>query len=417
MKLLTRTTVLYVVITLLVFSAGSAIFYNFLRDLVDEETTESLYMKKAAVLEALEQDSAPVANSPLADDVHIRPVIQETAESTTDTMIYETHGEELLPFRLLSFPFEKNGQWYRVTVQKMMIESDDLVEGIFISFIFVLVVLAVAIIVSMQVVSRRIWKPFFMTLGAMKEFRPGKKNAVVLPETKIREFKELNAAIEKMIANTESSFQSLKSFSENAAHEIQTPLAVIQSTTEVLLQDRSLTEEQYGSISQLHSTTRKLSGLVTTLLLLTRIENNQFLHTAPIDFSSVVRQKITLLWELFEQKNFAVQVDVKEGVRLKLHPALAEILVTNLLANALRHTPENGKIAVTLTDREFAVSNSGEPLKGKPEQLFERFYKENQSETSTGLGLSLVKMVADGAGLQVNYRYQEQKHVFSIQFS
>ncbi|HTF03298.1 MAG TPA: hypothetical protein VK826_04700, partial [Bacteroidia bacterium] len=164
MKLLTRTTVLYVVITLLVFSAGSAIFYNFLRDLVDEETTESLYMKKAAVLEALEQDSAPVANSPLADDVHIRPVIQETAESTTDTMIYETHGEELLPFRLLSFPFEKNGQWYRVTVQKMMIESDDLVEGIFISFIFVLVVLAVAIIVSMQVVSRRIWKPFFMTL-------------------------------------------------------------------------------------------------------------------------------------------------------------------------------------------------------------------------------------------------------------
>jgi signal transduction histidine kinase len=417
MKLLTRTTILYVVITLLVFSAGSAFFYTFLRDLVDEETTEGLYMKKAAVLEALEQDTTIVANSPLADDVDIRPAASETAESMTDTMIYETHGEELLPFRLLSFPFEKNGQWYRITVRKIMIESDDLVEGIFISFVTVLAVLAVVIIVSMQLVSRRIWKPFFTTLGTMKEFRPGKKNAVVLPGTRIREFKELNTAIEKMIANTESAFQSLKSFSENAAHEIQTPLAVIQSTTEVLLQDPSLTEEQNSSISKLHSTSRKLSSLVTTLLLLTRIENNQFLQADLIDFSSVVRQKLTLLWELFEQKNLTMQIDVKTEVHLKLHPVLADILVTNLLANALTHTAKGGKVSVVLTENEFAVSNSGEPLKGKSEQLFERFYKENQSETSTGLGLSLVKMVADSAGLQVKYDYQEQKHIFLIQFS
>ena len=219
-----------------------------------------------------------------------------------------------------------------------------------------------------------------------------------------------------MIANTETAFHSLKSFSENAAHEIQTPLAIISSTTEVLLQDSSLSEEQHRAISNINSTARKLSSLTTTLLLLTKIENKQFVQLAPIDFSYIVHQKLGSLEELFEHKKINVTKQIKEEVRIKLHPSLAEILVSNLLVNALRHTKEEGSVCVELSEEKFVVTNSGTPLHGNPSKLFERFYKEDQSENSTGLGLSLVKMVADGANFQVEYAFLNGNHSFSVHF-
>ena len=221
-------------------------------------------------------------------------------------------------------------------------------------------------------------------------------------------------AIEKMAVNTEASFQALKSFSENAAHEIQTPLAVIQSTTEVLLQDENLTEYQYKTISHLSSTTARLSNIVSTLLLLTRIENKQFQQETPIDLSEVVNQKMQLFNELFEQKGIKVSTSVQPNVRVKLHKVLAEILVSNLLVNSVRHTKENGTVEVVLNQGEFTVRNSGLPLTGDSSRIFERFYKEDQSEISTGLGLSLVKMAADVSNLQISYKFENEKHVFSL---
>lgn len=297
-----------------------------------------------------------------------------------------------------------------------MLESDDLIESIFLAFITVLVMLGVVVIVTMQFVARRMWKPFFITLEQIREFRPGGKQEIELPSTSVNEFRELNASIDKMIFNTESAFRSLKSFSENAAHEIQTPLAVIQSTIEVLQQDPSLSEEQHVKINQLGSTTARLSNIVSTLLLLTRIENKQYLQEGPIDFSEVVQAKVKSLQELFDQRGIQLTVDINPGVKLKLHKVLADILVSNLLVNALRHTPENGNASVNLTGNSLVVSNSGMPLKGDSRRLWERFYKEHQSEQSTGLGLSLVKMVADTSGFRVNYEYSNGNHIFSVHF-
>lgn len=416
MKLLTRTSIYYVIITLIVFTFGSWIFYSFLTREVEEETTESLLVKKHSVLTALKTKNAIPENSLLAEDAFIRMVQVPVAERIHDTLIKEGLEAEYQPYRVLTFGYEKNSQSYSITVRKMMIESDDLIESIFISFLLVLVLLAVTVLVTMQLLSRKIWKPFMQTLAQVKAFAPGEKKPLIMPATDITEFRELNAAILEMKKNTEDAFLSLKSFSENAAHELQTPLAIITSSAEVLLQDQKLTEEQYRSVSEMQATARRLSALTSTLLLLTKIENKQFTTTESVDFSDVVKRKINLLQELFDQKKLKVNTDLETNIQVKMHATLAEIIVANLLVNALRHTPEAGEISISVTAQSFLISNSGVPLKGNSGRIFERFYKEDQSEASTGLGLSLVKLAAENSGCRINYFYRADKHNFILEF-
>lgn len=415
MKLLTRTTLIYVCITLVVFAFGSLLFYSFLSSLVIEEATEALEARKQLVIRALDTDSV-VYNTALNNDIVIKETAGEFSDRLTDTTIFQELEKEEAPYRLLTFHHLIHGRHYAVSIRSAVLESDDLIEGVFTSFLIVLVLLAITVIVGIQLTSRSIWKPFFSTLNAMKEFRPGNKTKMELPDSGITEFRQLNDAITKMTANTETAFQSLKSFSENAAHEIQTPLAILQSTTEVLLQDSTLTEDQYKTLSHLSSTTARLSNIVSALLLLTRIENKQFLQDEPINFTTMLHSKLDLFSELFAHRNISLTINVQENVQVKLHPVLAEIVISNLLVNAIRHTNENGSAVVELTNSSFCVRNSGAPLKGQSHRIFERFYKEDQSEQSTGLGLSLVKMVADASGLEIAYEYISSMHVFTLKW-
>jgi signal transduction histidine kinase len=414
MKLLTRTTLVYVTITVAVFAFGSCLFYSFLTDLVLEEADELLEVKKELVIQ--EFDTYETMRD--ANSGHHVFILSDPAseEYISDTVLFDEHMGEELPFRAIHFPYEKSGVTYHIMILQPLLETDDLQEGMISSFLTSLGFLIALVVIFMWIASRRIWKPFFNTLSELKGFAPGRKHALSLPETRVKEFRELNTAIENMAANTEASFHALKSFSENAAHEIQTPLAVIQSTTEVLLQDESLSEEQHNKIAHLSSTTARLSNIVTTLLLLTRIENKQFQQETPIDLSEIVNAKLNLFRELFEQKSISVTNAVAPGVQVKLHRVLAEILVSNLIVNALRHTKEEGRVFVVLNQNEFVVKNSGVPLKGDANRIFERFYKEDQSELSTGLGLSLVKMAAEASGLQISYSFENGNHVFSLSF-
>jgi len=414
MKLLTRTTLVYIAITAIVFTIGSVVFHSVLQEEVREETSESLYVKKNNVIRALEADTSLPSNSTLADEIRITEVKLPFAQQIKDTLIYEQQENEYQPYRMIRFPFTKNGHVFAITISKVMLESEDLVESIFISFLIILALLAAIVILSVQLLSKKIWKPFLFTLQEIQNYKPGSKVPLKLQHTSISEFQALNSSIEEMARNTEQAFNSMKSFSENAAHEIQTPLAVIISSAEVLLQNENLSEEEHNSIGNLQRTARRLSALTSTLLLLTKIENHQFKSETSINVSDLLKQKLLSLQELFDQKNINIKTTVASNVKMNIHYTLAEIIFSNLAVNALRHTPENGKVIIELNEERFSIRNTGNPLKGEASRIFERFYKEEQSESSTGLGLALVKQIADSAGLTIQYSYSAGMHSFQI---
>jgi signal transduction histidine kinase len=148
--------------------------------------------------------------------------------------------------------------------------------------------------------------------------------------------------------------------------------------------------------------------------LLTKIENRQFLAgTDPVNLVPIINGKLRDLEDLIAQRKISIQTDL-EPVGLVIHPALAEILVNNLLTNAIRHNVENGKIIITLREGTLSVKNTGKALNSNPEQLFERFRKESNSSASLGLGLALVKTISEVNGQALKYDIDDEWHTLSV---
>ena len=92
-------------------------------------------------------------------------------------------------------------------------------------------------------------------------------------------------------------------------------------------------------------------------------------------------------------------------------------MLTNLINNAIRHNWEGGEVEIKLDASQFSISNTGPKFSGKPEELFQRFKKSNQSSTSMGLGLAIVKKVCDFYQSEVSYKAENEKHTIQIRFT
>ena len=131
--------------------------------------------------------------------------------------------------------------------------------------------------------------------------------------------------------------KNLKEFTDNASHELQTPLTIIQSKLENLFQDDTLTDKQSLVLSDLYQHTTRLSRLSQTLLLLSKIENQQYSNTQFLDFKTVIEQKLNQFEDLISDKNIIVQTNFSEIPPLSINPVLADILLSNLICNSIRH--------------------------------------------------------------------------------
>ncbi|MBK6834145.1 MAG: hypothetical protein IPG89_07685 [Bacteroidetes bacterium] len=218
-----------------------------------------------------------------------------------------------------------------------------------------------------------------------------------------------------MTEKISNDYEKLKNFTENASHELQTPLAIIKGKTELLMQTQGLTEEQSKLISEIDQTSNRLKKLNQTLLLLSKIENNQFKNEKSIDFSEILKSKLEQIEDLIKIKNIKLNAQIESSSQ-NINPVLADILISNLLSNALRYTPENGAISIQLNSKEFLISNNGNPLKFGGDKIFDRFHKEGESSESTGLGLALVKQIAVINKQGINYQYSNNMHFFTYIF-
>jgi signal transduction histidine kinase len=237
-----------------------------------------------------------------------------------------------------------------------------------------------------------------------------------LVETDIYEFKLLNHTLDKMSKKIRLDFLNLKEFNENAAHELQTPLAIIKSKLELLIQRENLDEKQLQLISAVFEATTRMSKLNQGLLLISKIENNQFIQTEPISVPQILDKTIEHFGEMIEHRHITVTKKYHHPAKLKANPVLAEIFITNLVSNAIRHNILNGYIVITVNHDSFTISNTGQILKTDPQNLFERFRKSENNPDSVGLGLSIVQKIADLNQMKVEYLHQEGVHTLRISF-
>ncbi|WP_316812219.1 HAMP domain-containing sensor histidine kinase [Pedobacter heparinus] len=262
-------------------------------------------------------------------------------------------------------------------------------------------------------ISRRLWSPFYQTLEQIKAFDLNDQKTIEFVKSNILEFEELNSSINKLVNSNVAVFRQQKEFTENASHELQTPLAIVQSKLDLLLQDPSITLSQSSIIEDTNNALSRVSRINKNLLVLAKIENQQFLDQQVIDISEILQEMLDLLSGLFEEK--VIKCTIHPKIVVNGNKILVEIMLTNLLMNALRHAAVNEEIEILLSDKELIISNSG-TYALDPEKLFSRFSTASIHTPGSGLGLAIVKEICNRYGWTVRYDFKETKHIFTVTF-
>src|ERR1035437_8017000 len=419
MKLLTKTNIYYTFFALIIFIIGGFAFFYIIQNKIYEEIDAALLSRKDFITKQLNIKGESYFNE-LTNWEDIR-IIKTNGKSILpfgyhDTLIFNPGDREGEQFRCLSFRADINGAIYKIDILRSATDSESLIEGIVLSASIIFLLLLGGGAVLNYYISKKIWRPFYNVLDIIKDYRPGGKSVNELPRSNISEFKKLNQVIERLVTKVENDFINLKQFTENASHEIQTPLAIIKTKSEILLQREELDEEVVKEIISINDGATKLSKLNQALLQLMKIENHQYPESEKIDLSGLLEKKLQRLNELIEMKNIKLKTSININVIINMNVSLADIMLSNFLNNAIKHNIFGEELIIKLIPKELSIKNTGEALHIEPEKLLDRFVKESTSNESIGLGLSLVKQICETYNFTVSYNYEHSLHELKINF-
>jgi two-component system sensor histidine kinase QseC len=309
--------------------------------------------------------------------------------------------------------YDINGRNYKISSYNYVTKSDQILSGMLNALIWKLILIIGGVSITASILSRHILSPLYSTMDAVHNFNLKQKQKIELPQANTKEFQELNVFLKQMTDKAVDDYTSVKEFSENASHELQTPLAVIRTKLD-LLTETNIDNTQACLISDMQNAIEKLSRINRSLLLLTKLENLEFETTEQIRFCRLVRETITSYGDMMALRDIKVNSQLDKNVFLNIHPALGEMLFNNLISNAIRHNIEGGTIDVTLTNDQLCIANTGLAPETATTELFQRFKKSNQSADSIGLGLAIVKQICDVNRMTICYDYADGWHKISI---
>jgi signal transduction histidine kinase len=308
------------------------------------------------------------------------------------------------------------GKTYKIITRDSLVKNQDFVLIVTLSVGIVILLLIVTVYFVNTVIMRNAWLPFYENLEVLKTFSVENNQTLHLQNTKIDEFQELNRSLTKLTDKINSDFNNLKEFTENASHEMQTPLAIMHTKTESLMQSDNLSNSQLQQIRAIYLAAQRLSKLNKTLLLLSKIENQQFKEKEKILINDVINKHLEIFEDFIKNKKIEVSLKSTLDVKIMANPLLFDMVISNLISNAIKHNVEKGSIEILTTDLFLSFSNSGKPLKIPSSSLFERFKKESASPNSFGLGLAIVKKVCVNYNWKINHSYIEDQHNMTIYF-
>jgi signal transduction histidine kinase len=415
MKLFDKYSRVNTIASILALLVGSVAYYFIIRSVLIRQLDSTLRVEEAEILDFVKtRDRLPEPANYRDQQISFVAVVAPARRQFIDTSWMETgrKGPREKVFRQLVFPVVAGGRAYRVTVAKSEMETEDLMGGISIVTGGMILLLLCGIFFSNRWLLRRLWQPFYTTLEAMRQFNLSSKKPLPVADTRIDEFKNLENAAVQMTQKIVKDYEMLKNFADNASHEMQTPLAIINAKLDLMIQDQGLEEKHHRQLQAMYDAVGRLSKLNQSLLLLTKIENNQFPHTDEVDLVSLIEDKLAQLEDLIRGRNLSVHTHLGKG-SIRMNAYLADILLNNLLVNAIRHNEEGGMLAVRLEGEELQISNTGAAVDFGSETIFDRFIKSGRSG-GTGLGLAIVKQICDNYGFTLSYLYDGHVHLISV---
>lgn len=422
MKLIYRISLRLSLVLLPLIALWAVVFYFTMVDEINDEVDDALEdYSELIVIRMLSGELLPRMNEGSNNSYTIAPVDENYAAAHPgidyyDAEVYIPEKEETEPARFLVTIFQDgNGQFYELKVATPTFEKDELLETILWWVVWLYLLLLITVVGTTKWIFHNSMRPLYALLHWLDGYVPGHKTVPVPNNTSITEFRRLNTAAQQAVDRSEELLEQQKQFIGNASHELQTPLAVLGGRMEYMLDHAGLDEQTMGEVIQMQRTLGHIVRLNKTLLLLAKIDNGQFPENTDVDISAMIREQKELYDDIYEERDIRCDMHLTGSFLVRMNESLASVLVSNLIRNAYVHSEAGARIDIRIEGRTLTVSNDGvTPLDGK--HIFERFYQGSKREGSTGLGLALVKAVADSYGLCVGYRFGEEQHIFSVEW-
>lgn len=423
MKLLNRSfTWLSLSIIVILGSWSVVLYFNTISEIKDS-VDEGLENYKRHLIAHIEADSVVKQKTSFDEGLFTLTEIPKARalrfhdrylDTEMDMQDDDDEFPEAEPVRMLITAFEHKDRYYKLSIVNSMVEEDDLVEEFMQGFLVLAIVLIFALLIINNLVLRRLWQPFYSLLDQLKAFRLGKNEKLPSVETDTTEFVDLCETLDVLLTHSKNVFARQKEFIGNASHELQTPLAIVRNKLELLLEKTDIGEQDAMQVQEVLSIIDRLSRLNKSLLLLTKIENRQFADNEDVLLNELATDLLAELEPLTAHKKLEVVVRSDEKVHGCMNRSLAEIIVSNLIRNAIGHNEEGGKIEIGFSENEMSICNTGSAVPLDETKVFSRFYKAEQENTGSGLGLAIVHAIAGLYGFAVAYQFENGMHCFRL---
>lgn len=406
---------------LIIMAIWALLFYAVLMDEVYDNIDDGLKNQKIEIIREA-YDNPEILNNSKTYGINQFRISPSKASENLDNnhfskkLIYMPYDEEEEPYRILQTGFySKEGHAYTLEIRTSTVEEDDFLINLAISLSILYLVIVLSILGINYLVLNKAWKPFQKILKNLSQYRFGEADSFHEIPTEVLEFEKLNQHINQMISRNEQVFKAQKRFLENASHELQTPLAITINKLELLIQDPDLNGKQLTKIADAKNALLRMVALNKSLLMLSRIENNQYTKLEKINFNQLIMELLTDFKEIFDHKNIQTNLEEIGTFVIDFNPELAQILISNLLRNAIKYNKEKGVVHITIEENILKIANSSSSEALNPQYIFERFHKGNQDPNSNGLGLSIVETILEKYPyLKINYLYESSMHIFTL---
>lgn len=418
MKLITKTSLNFLSISVFVFLLGIIGFYFLLRNQVNQNINNELEVKVSYIINQLsalrnaENISAEQSEIIVVEEIQASDRVRIGFQ---DTIILNQQKNTYEYYRYYGQVVSNFDKYYFIKVLKPLRESDNLIVRITLATTVLILLISFVLLIMNWTSSIRAWKVFYNTVDRIQNYNVRSGKNLELEDSEIKEFDDLNRGLTLMTDRIEKDYLNVKEYTENASHEFQTPLAIINSKMENLLQDESMSEKQLLAIAEAYEASNRLSRINKTLLLLTRIENLQYPEKEQVKLHEIIDYQLKAVEDLIDAKQIELIKEMK-NVQVLMNPYLADVLFLNLLKNAITHNIEGGKIQIKLNSSGFSVSNSGNMQAIDKDRLFKRFNKSSKSPDSTGLGLAIAHKICEVNNFNISYSFDNELHKFKVKF-
>ena len=418
MKLIYKVTIRLALVILPVLLLWATVFYFAMVNEVNDETDDSLEDYAEMIARRVitgEELPKPGDGSNNTYAIELLPATENYRDSKEyeDCEVYLPKKGETEPARVLTMIFHDNGGMpYRLVVSTPTFEREDVIEAILIHIVILYTVLVCTILIVTILVFKFSMEPLYSLLKWLDGYRPGNGTEGFPDEDSVLEFRKLTSAARETIERAENHLERQKQFIGNASHELQTPLAVLGNRIEWMMDNTTLTEEQFSELSKMRQSIHRLTRLNRTLLLLSKIDSGHFLDRSPVDIVAIIENELEVYKEIYADKDIRCSVKMPRYFVVEMDEMLATTMVSNLLKNAFVHSHSGGTVEIVISHGVLSVSNNGDEALDES-RLFDRFYTSGKSG-STGLGLALVKSISDYYDFALNYGFRNGIHCFSV---